>query len=213
VSSPSAAPVRVAGSRTRSGNAMLRTRTAILDAAADCVAARGVRRTTMGDVTAQAGVAKATLYNHFRTKDDLMVALLESRIARLGAECSELAGAGLPPALEHAAGELSGSAPLRRLSLDEPGVIAVLASPGEGRLWDLARSGVATALREAGAPSHPVAVDVVLRWLCGHLLSAASPDEVGLGARVVADGLGRAPEPLSVADEPPTPYGNVGWPS
>src|SRR3954454_5861129 len=188
------APVRTTGTRTRSGNAMLRTRAAILDAAARCVERHGVRKTTMSDVSSQAKIAKATLYNHFRTKDDLLAALLQLRIQQLTAECSELAGAGLAPALEHAGRVLGESAPLRRVAADEPAVLAVLGAPGGGRLWDLARTGVATVLRESGAPSDPVAAAVVLRWLCGLVMWPAAPEELAVGARLLTTGLGRAPE-------------------
>jgi AcrR family transcriptional regulator len=203
---------------------MLRTRAAILDAAALSVERLGTRKTTMSDVSAQAKVAKATLYNHFRTKDDLLAALVLSRIEQLTAECSELAGAGLAPALEHAARSLGANAPLRRVAADEPAVLALLGAPGDGRLWDAARRGVQTVLRESGAPSDSVAVDVVLRWLCGHVMWAAAQDELVLGARLLTAGLGRAPVPEPVTSEP-TPntasayieerpaVAGVGWPT
>jgi AcrR family transcriptional regulator len=224
VSSPSDAPVRTIGTRTRSGNAMLRTRAAILEATARCVERSGVRKTTMGDVSAQASVAKATLYNHFRTKDDLLDALVLSSTEQLTVECSELAGAGLTPALEHAGSVLGASGPLRRVAADEPAVLAALGTPGPGRLWETARRGVEIVLRESGAPSDPVSVDVVLRWLCGHVMWAATPEELAVGARLITAGLGRAPEPavapvvaevtptsLAPQDEP-RPAG-VGWPT
>jgi AcrR family transcriptional regulator len=224
VSSPSDAPVRTIGTHTRSGNAMLRTRAAILEAAARCVERSGIRKTTMGDVSSQASVAKATLYNHFRTKDDLLDALVLSSTEQLTAECSELAGAGLAPALEHAGSVLGASGPLRRVAADEPALLAALGAPGEGRMWETARRGVEAVLRESGAPSDTVSVDVVLRWLCGHVMWAATPEELTVGARLLAAGLGRAPEPavalpvaevevtaLSSYDEP-RPAG-VGWPT
>jgi len=37
----------------------------------------------MNDIAAQAGVAKATLYNHFRTKDDVWSALVEAEVRAL----------------------------------------------------------------------------------------------------------------------------------
>src|SRR3954447_22429537 len=201
---------------------MLRTRTAILEATGRCVERYGVRKTTMSDVSSQAKVAKATLYNHFRTKDDLLAALLQSRIQQLTAECSELAGAGLAPALEHAGRVLGESAPLRRVAADEPAVLAVLGAPGDGRLWDLARTGVAIVLRESGAPSDPVAVAVVLRWLCGLVMWPAGPEEMAVTARLLTTGLGRAPDPVqepaadaSPADsaEPSPAVAGVGWPT
>jgi AcrR family transcriptional regulator len=218
VSSPSDAPVRATGTRTRSGNAMLRTRTAILDAATACVARAGVRRTTMSDVSAQAQVAKATLYNHFRTKDDLMSAVVLARVEQLAAECSELAVAGLAPALEYAGRCLSGSEALRQVADAEPALAAALATAGTGRAWQAARQGVATVLRESGAPSDEDSIDVVLRWLCGHVMWSATEAELALGARVIADGLGRAPAvaaiaaPAPYAESRPAPPG-VGWPT
>lgn len=211
-------PLRSRGLHTRSGNAMLRTRAAILDATVDCLERSGVRKTTMSDVSSQARVAKATLYNHFRTKDDLMSALVLARIERLTGECSELAAAGLAPALEHAGRCLGESPALRRIALGEPAVLAALGTPGTGRLWEAARRGVQTVLREAGAPSDGVSVDLVLRWLCGHLMWAAGAAELSLGARLLTAGLGRAPvpEPLDAApayvDQRP-PVAGVGWPA
>ncbi|MDT7544383.1 MAG: TetR/AcrR family transcriptional regulator [Actinomycetota bacterium] len=202
MTSPSDAPVRATGTRTRSGNAMLRTRAAILDGAERCIERDGVRRTTMSDVSGEAKVAKATLYNHFRTKDDVMSALVLARIAALTAECCELAVAGVAPALEHAGRSLGAAGSLRRMSAHEPAIAAALATPGAGRLWDAARGGIETVLREAGAPTDAAAVHLVLRWLCGHVLWAATEDELALGAHVLSAGLGRAPEAVP-----------LGWPT
>jgi AcrR family transcriptional regulator len=220
VSSPSDAPVRTVGSHTRSGNAMLRTRIAILDATARCIATSGVRKTTMSEVSAQAKVAKATLYNHFRTKDDLVAALVSSRVEQLAVECSELAAAGLAPALEHAAGWLAAYPPLLRIASDEPALHAAVGRVTSAPVWEVARTGVATVLREAGAPSDRVSVDVVLRWLCGHVMWPGTAEEHALGARLLADGLGRAPEPGApvLVELPPDPSrapatAGVGWPT
>ncbi|MCW2681146.1 MAG: transcriptional regulator, TetR family, partial [Frankiales bacterium] len=122
--SASDAPQRDPGLRTRSGNAMLRTRGAILDAAAACVERSGVRRTTMSAIAATGGVAKATLYNHFRTKDDVLAALVEARVAALAAECT---GRSIADALEHAAAVLRESAALRRVAQEEPALLVPLA--------------------------------------------------------------------------------------
>lgn len=207
--SPSDAPARQPGTRTRSGNAMPRVRSAILEAAAHCVERYGVRRTTMGDVALKATVAKATLYNHFRTKDDVLAALLDLRVAELAAQCEALAagrpdpqpvaglpspdrGAGLGPALQHAAAAVAASGPLRRVAADEPALLARLATPADGRSWDAVRAAVAAVLGAAGAPVTPGAVDVVLRWLVSQVLWPAGPAEAEIGAALLGRGLGRA---------------------
>jgi AcrR family transcriptional regulator len=54
----------------------------ILDTAYELFARRGVRAVGVDEVIEQAGVAKATLYRHFASKDDLVVAFLELREQR-----------------------------------------------------------------------------------------------------------------------------------
>ena len=105
--SASDAPVREPGTRARSGNAMARTRAALLEAAGECLSRYGIRKTTMVDVAARSKVAKATLYNHFRTKDDVWAALIEHEIAALADECVVVARSeGVAAALERAADRL-----------------------------------------------------------------------------------------------------------
>ncbi|WP_194815092.1 TetR/AcrR family transcriptional regulator [Nocardia sp. XZ_19_385] len=51
----------------------------ILSAAYELFTRRGIRAVGIDEVIARAGIAKATLYRHFRTKDDLVLAVLERR--------------------------------------------------------------------------------------------------------------------------------------
>ena len=67
----------------------------ILDAASAAFYARGIAPVGVDAVVAESGVAKATLYRHFRSKDDLVVAFLRRRDERwrdwLGAAVERLA--------------------------------------------------------------------------------------------------------------------------
>ncbi|MPY78060.1 MAG: TetR family transcriptional regulator [Actinophytocola sp.] len=54
----------------------------ILDAAYDLFAQRGIRAVGIDEVIAQSKVAKATLYRHFPSKDDLVLAFLKNREQR-----------------------------------------------------------------------------------------------------------------------------------
>src|SRR5262249_14979758 len=131
----SALPRRAAGSRSRAGNAMARTRAGLLEGALRAVARQGTRRTTMNDIAAAAGVAKATLYNHFRTKDDVWAALLEAELAQLAADCAELP---LRDALVLAATRISQHPGLRRVAQTEPAVLArLLVADPAGPGWRL----------------------------------------------------------------------------
>lgn len=52
------------------------TRTAVLDAALRCFAARGYEATTMTDIGAAVGIRGPSLYKHVASKQDLLVALM-----------------------------------------------------------------------------------------------------------------------------------------
>ena len=54
----------------------------ILDTAYELFSHRGIRDVGIDEVIEQAEVAKATLYRHFRSKDDLVIAFLERREER-----------------------------------------------------------------------------------------------------------------------------------
>jgi AcrR family transcriptional regulator len=58
------------------------TRRALLDAAAVLIAERGYRGTTVNEVIARTGLSKGTFYWHFKSKEELLVAVLEERIDR-----------------------------------------------------------------------------------------------------------------------------------
>jgi AcrR family transcriptional regulator len=51
----------------------------ILDTAYDLFSHRGIRAVGVDELVARAGVAKATFYHHFPSKDDLVLAFLEQR--------------------------------------------------------------------------------------------------------------------------------------
>jgi AcrR family transcriptional regulator len=162
---PSAAPVRERGVHSRAGNAMQRTRAAVLDGAIRAVEKHGARRTTMADIAMLAGIAKGTLYNHFRTKEAVYSAAVEAGVQSIGEECITVAADDLGEALALAAERISGSAALRRVASDEPAVLAALTTIGDDGAWATARGIVGDVLRAAQAHDDPPAVELVLRWL------------------------------------------------
>jgi len=149
------------GAHTRAGNAMGRTRAGLLAGAARAFAEHGLRRSTMQSIAAAAGVAKATLYNHFRTKDEVAAALLVRELERLG----ELA-ASLPreQALAALSDELGAHPVLRRLAGSEPETLTGLLSVGS-ETWTALTARLRAALRvdDDGA-------ELAARWLLGVVL-------------------------------------------
>jgi len=137
----------------------------------------------MNDIAAQAGVAKATLYNHFRTKDDVWSALVEAEVRALAAECAQLE---LVDALAHAARRLSEHPVLRQVAETEPVALAGLltrkpTAPG----WRAAEEAVRARLAADGLAGD----DLVLRWLASHLAAPATPSAIRTAAESLARGL------------------------
>lgn len=187
---------------------MVRTRLALLDGAGAAVVAYGARATTMADIASHAGVAKATLYNHFRTKPEILAALADDAVARiadrlLGAGArptAQLLGAGggpaarpigtapaLASALADAAEQVASHPAVVRLRETEPELLAVLAIPNQAAAWRRARSCLDTFCRTAGAPAG--AAEVLLRWLASHVVDPADQAVRAAGAELLAAGL------------------------
>ena len=150
-------PPTVAAHRSGIG----RTRAVLVAGAARAFAEHGLRGATMQAVATAAGVAKATLYNHFRTKDEVARALLDAELERLSA-----LAAGLPreQALAALADELGGHPVVRRLAAGGPeSLSALLDLPPD--VWAALTTRLATALGtdEEGA-------GLAARWLLGVLL-------------------------------------------
>ena len=138
---------------------MNRTRQGLLAGAARAFAEHGLRRSTMQSVAAAAGVAKATLYNHFRTKDEVAAALLAAELDRLGTQAAEQPA---DAALAMLSDELGAHPVLRRLADTEPDLLAGLL--GTARWAELVtRLGAALRVDEDSA-------ELAGRWLLGVVL-------------------------------------------
>lgn len=164
VASDPSPPRVVHRGRSRAGNAMDRTRTSVIDGARVAFATYGFRRTTMADVCRHAGIAKATLYNHVRTKPDLFRLLASSDLAAL----LTLAAQEPSPAraLAVMAHGISGHPLVVRARADDPVALNAILNPaGPGAAqWDELRAGLRDLL--TGQPDG--VQEAVLRWLVGH---------------------------------------------
>jgi AcrR family transcriptional regulator len=75
------------------------TRARLFDAAAALIGEQGLHATTVDQIVERAGVAKGTVYYHFKSKDELFQALLVEGLKRLaGSLSAEAAAAVRPPA-------------------------------------------------------------------------------------------------------------------
>jgi AcrR family transcriptional regulator len=137
---------------------------------------------TMAQVAASAGVAKATLYNHFRTREEVLTALLTDEVDAL---VHRLAERDLATALRWAAVAISNHPLLDALG-DDPAVLANLSrvdvrSSGWVRVAEATERLLARAGRR-GTPS-------VLRWLGSFVLAPADEQDIAADVAVLVAGL------------------------
>jgi AcrR family transcriptional regulator len=64
------------------GQKRLRSRAAIIAAATEVIADRGIMAATLDDIAARAGMTKGAIYSNFANKDDLVLAVLDARQMR-----------------------------------------------------------------------------------------------------------------------------------
>ncbi len=168
---------------------MGRSRAAALDGARRVFAENGIRKASMGDVAVRGGLAKATLYNHFRTKGELIAGLVVDDVAEVAADCCDLARDDLSTALTRAADAVAQHPVLAGLRVVEPAALLAAVSPRDGQVWGSIRAQVALVLDAADVSSSVECVDVVCRWLSSHVLSPGSSAGRAAQARVIASGL------------------------
>jgi AcrR family transcriptional regulator len=178
---------------------MGRTRVAALEGARRVLAEHGLRKATMGDVAVRGGLAKATLYNHFRTKDDLVAGLVADDVAELGADCCDLATTDLAVALTRAADAVASHPVLVGLRTVEPTALLAAAAPGAAAGWDVVREQVGLVLDAADRATSPEHVDLVCRWLATHVVAPGTRGSRAAEARVLAAALPAAVRTTSFA--------------
>ncbi|TYR78836.1 TetR/AcrR family transcriptional regulator [Priestia megaterium] len=68
----------------------------VITVASDLFMEKGVANTSMDDVVLASGVAKSNIYYHFKSKEDLIVSVLEHRIQELQSMVEEIINARMP---------------------------------------------------------------------------------------------------------------------
>jgi AcrR family transcriptional regulator len=176
----------------RSTTALTRSRTAILAGARRAVEVSGAK-ITMSQVAITAGVAKATLYNHFRTRDDVLRALLVDEIEWLIGQIGHLE---LSAALTRAAIVLSEHPLLEALAADDAALLAALARVDvRGPGWALVAGATENLLNRAGRHGTPT----VLRWLSSFVTAPADERDIAADVDVLVAGL--PPRPVDAISD------------
>ena len=189
------------GTRSRAGNAMGRGHEAALRGALTAVEKYGSRKATMGDIAMLAGIAKATLYNHFRTRDDVYLAVVVDQVGSIATTARAKLPDGLDVTIAEAARLIGEHAAVRRIAVDDPTALAALATPGDGPAWTAARAAIASALSDCGYVDSPAAVDLVLRYLASQLLAPSNVEDRTSAAALLMNAIAAQPPRLPEPDQ------------
>jgi AcrR family transcriptional regulator len=157
-----------------------RSKTAILLGAKIVITEVGSYESNMVDIAARAQVSRATVYNHFADKEEMMFSLLESEILRL----ADLAANSPTPkdALLVLSREISGDKALRKMTETDPEDIASFVTISEHPLWATVQESLTKIFGLNNS-------SLVLRWLIGQIASPLTPAESAHQAEQIARSL------------------------
>jgi AcrR family transcriptional regulator len=189
----------VASFRPKSGSMTLKERQwqlredAIIDAAYEAIAEQGAAGASMDDIAARAGVSKPTLYQHFSSKDELVVNV-SMRLMRTSERALAAREPGVP-ALEHLARTLQEGL-VRRAGLWSARVVipraAANANPEYRRQLSAVQAVLARLVEEAketGEIAPHLPTPVVVRML--QRLFRGDYEDLLVDGEVSAEELGR----------------------
>ena len=159
-----------------------KSRVAILAGAKLVIAKVGNYQSNIADIAISAQVAKATIYNQFADKAEMMESLVESEVIRL-TELA-LAASSRQEGLALLSNAISQDLALRKLVESDPSDIARLVTITNHPTWVLVHQGIAKVF---GADS--AACGVILRWLIGQIASPITEEESVAQARRLAASL------------------------
>jgi len=154
-----------------------RTREAILQGAKLEIAEVGSYESNMVDISTKAQVSRATVYNHFADKEEMILALVESEIERL----TKLAQSAENPkdALVILSRDISNDKALAKMRQTDPSDIAKFVTKTNHPLWELANE---SAIKVFG----PTNGSLVLHWLISQIGSPLSEGESSIQSEKLA---------------------------
>jgi len=143
-----------------------RSHIAILAGAKTVISEVGSYESNLIDIAARAEVSRATVYNHFADKEEMMLTLLESEIQRLAALAQKSASP--RDGLVTLSVEISKDPALRKMVETDPTDIAKFVTVSEHPLWSLVQESLTKifGIDNAG---------LILHWLLGQIASPLTP--------------------------------------
>ncbi len=156
-----------------------KSRIAILAGAKKVVAEVGSYESNMIDIADRAEVSRATIYNHFVDKEEMMKTLLASEVDRLlnGAKSQQSKVA----ALSFLSQEISSDTALAKMVETDHDEIVALMMISDDPLWIYIHRELAT-LFQAGESE----VGLIIRWLLAQITSPLTPEQSQIQATALA---------------------------
>lgn len=146
-----------------------RTRNAIMNAARTLLAESGIAATNMIEIADRAQVSRASLYNHFRDKQEVFLALVETEIERISTLA--MIAQSRSEALYTISREISGHEGLRKAIVDDGEIMAQALTARDHKIW----VDIYTELSKIFA-TDVVGVGLILRWLMGQVTAPLSEE-------------------------------------
>ena len=159
-----------------------KSRAAIFNGAKLIIAEVGNYQSNIADIALRSEVSKATIYNQFADKAEMMECLVESEVIRLTQVA--LAASSRQEALYALSTAISQDEALRKLTQSDPSDIAKLVTISNHPTWVIAHQGIAKII---GADS--AACGVILRWLIGQIASPITQEESLAQSKRLANSL------------------------
>jgi AcrR family transcriptional regulator len=159
-----------------------KSREAILSGAKAVIIEVGNYQSNIADIALRAQVSKATIYNQFADKAEMMESLVESEVQRL-VELG-LSASSRQQALFLLSTAISQDLALRKLVETDPTDIAKLVTISAHPTWVVAHQGIAKIFSGDAA-----ACGVILRWLIGQIASPITQEESLAQSKLLANTL------------------------
>jgi AcrR family transcriptional regulator len=146
-----------------------RTRSAIMEAAKVLLSESGITGTNMIEIADRAQVSRASLYNHFRDKDEVFLALVETELERISTLA--LVAQSRAEALFLISREISEHTGLQTALQTDGAIMANALTASDHKIW----VDIYTHLAKIFA-TDVVGVGLILRWLMGQITAPLSQD-------------------------------------
>ncbi|MEN9324809.1 MAG: hypothetical protein RL414_563 [Actinomycetota bacterium] len=156
-----------------------RSREAILAGAKKVIAEVGSYESNMMDIASRAEISRATIYNHFADKEEMMITLVESEIERL-AELARKASSKEDALYELSCDISSDSALAKMVETDHDDIISLITITSHP-LWICAHRYLAEIF---GSDENNVGL--ILRWLLAQMTSPITPEQSRVQASKIA---------------------------